>query len=424
MPRSPSIARVLLTVSLVASAGAFAYATLWRTFNAPDFDVNDFKAYYAGALALDEGRADLLYPDPATLNLGLLPDQPWVRFAVERGVPHPSAYIYPPLLAVALRPLALLPYHRANQIWFLLNASLFAASLVLLAGWRASGLRFEAAAGILLLAINFHPTYRSFACGQVGLVMLLLTAGALWALERDRDLLAGSAVALAAAIKLTPAILIVYFLAVRRYRAAAAAVLAGLVLLGLSVAGAGWENHVIFVRDQLPVLSRGAATFANQSLTGFLARIGTGATMNAFEFLDGPSWLNVAGRAGGTAILVLSLWLARRISATREGGARGFGLVVMASLLASPITWEHHYVLALVPLAVLLTQILDLDGIGGWAAPAFVAAYVLLAANAYDLIRNEFSYGAGRVAISYAFFGAAGLWLLLARGIAPREARP
>jgi hypothetical protein len=112
------------------------------------------------------------------------------------------------------------------------------------------------------------------------------------------------------------------------------------------------------------------------------------------------------------------------MSGTREGGARGFGLVVMASLLASPITWEHHYVLALVPLAVLLTQILDFERIGGWAAAAFVAAYLLLATNAYDLIRSEFPYGAGRVTISYGFFGAAGLWLLLARGILPREARP
>lgn len=399
---------------LVQAAGAFAYLTLWRTVFAPDFDVNDFKAYYAGALALGEGRPDLLYPEASTLNLGLLPDQPWTRFAVERGVPYPSGYIYPPFLAVTLRPLTALPYHRANQAWFLANVLLFAAASAALVTWRPGGAGAAAGCGILFLALAFHPVYRAFATGQVSLLMLFLLAGALWCLTRKHDATAGSLVGLAAAVKLTPAILVVFFLAAKRYRAAAASVAAGVAALIVSVAGAGWENHLRFVREMLPALSRGAATFANQSLGGFMARLGMDVTMNAFEFVDEPAWLRVAERAASAAVLASALWLGARLAA-RGAAAEGYGLVVIASLIASPISWEHHYVLALIPAAVLLTRMSEPGRLASAEALVAVVACALMAANAYDLIRNHLAYAPARLAISYALYGAALMALVIGR---------
>ncbi len=185
---------------LVHTAGTFFYMSVWRTVLAPDFDVNDFKAYYTGALALVEDRPDLLYPDAATLNLGVLPDQEWVRFAVERGVPHPSGYIYPPFLAVVLEPLTALSYHRANQAWFVLNGILLAASIALLATWRPGSFDPIAAGSVLFVSLNFYPTYRALQCGQVSLLIFAMVAAAFWLLRRGRDGAAGALVGLAAAI--------------------------------------------------------------------------------------------------------------------------------------------------------------------------------------------------------------------------------
>lgn len=407
-----SAGAVVLIVILTHSLGVFLYSTVWRTLKSPDFDVNDFKAYYAGALALSEGRRDLLYPDPAAMNLGVLPDQPWVRFAVERGVPTPSAYIYPPFLAVVLRPITAFSYHRANQLWFAANLLLFAASAALLMTWRPVAATPLARAGVLFAMLNFYPTFRAFQCGQVGLVLLFLLSGALWCLERGRDPLAGWLVAIAAAIKLTPAVLVIWMLAARRWRAAAWSAAASVALLAISVAGAGWSNHVAFVSDFLPVLSRGAATFANQSLEGFLARLGLDVSMNVFEFVDEPLWLRAAGRIGGAALLIVSLWVAGRSARRGESCGPGIGLVVLASLLASPISWEHHFVLALVPLAVLIVSFGRAPFAG--AIPfLLVSGYVLLATNAYDFIRRYLPYAAGRLAISYAFYGAVLLWMAL-----------
>lgn len=414
--RAGALRTAVLAVVLVHAAGTFFYMTIWRTVLAPDFDVNDFKAYYTGALALSEGRTDLLYPEASTLNLGVLPDQEWVRFAVDRGVPHPSGYIYPPFLAVVMRPLTALPYHRANQAWFATNCLLFAAALFFLVTWRPGGVDPMAAAGIVFVALNFYPTYRAFQCGQVSLMIFSLVAAAFWLLRRGRDGAAGAVVGLAAAVKLTPAVLVIYFLAARRYRAAVGAAGAGAAALLVSLAGAGWANHVKFAGEILPALSRGAATFANQSLPGFLARVGMDTTMNAFQFIDEPRWLWLLARAGSAAVLLVSLFLARRLALRggEDGAAAGFALVVMGSLIASPISWEHHYIQALVPLTLLVTLTVGERWVAPWRAAGLAMGYVLVAANAYDLIRNHFPYAPGRLAISYALCGGMMIWLLLA----------
>lgn len=415
----------ILIVILVHAAGTFAYLALWRTITDPAFDVNDFKAYYTGALALSEGRRDLLYPDASTLNLGVLPDQPWVRYAVERGVPHPSGYIYPPFLAVLLRPLTVLDYHRANQVWFALNVLLFAATVAALVTLRP-GRPDPISAGVtILVSLCFYPTLRAFQCGQVSLAMLFLLASALWFLERGKDTAAGVLVALGAAVKLTPAILILFFIAARRYRAAVASIVAGAAAIVVSVAGAGWENHVVFVRDFLPALSRGAATFANQSLAGTLDRIFLDQTMNSFVFVAEPGWLTVVNRAASISILLASLLLARKIAAGGADPAPGYSLVVLASLIASPISWEHHFVLALIPIAVLTRRMVA----GGEAtlpgALLLASGWALLGANAYDLIRHHFPYALGRVAVSYAFAGSVLLAaLLVMRAVGMRSAAP
>jgi hypothetical protein len=413
-----TIPAVLLLIVLVHASGSFFYLTLWRTAFAADFDVNDFKAYYAGAIALSEDRPDLLYPDASTLNLGVLPDQPWVQFAVERGVPTPSGYIYPPFLAVVLQPITQLSYHRANQLWFLLNIGMFVISIMALASWSPSGknrgANVLAAGALIFTALNFYPVFRALQTGQVSLLILFLLAAALWFLQRGKEIPAGALVGLATAVKLTPGILVIYFLVARKYKAAAAAAGAGILALAVSVGGAGIGNHFQFVNEMLPALSRGAATFANQSISGFLIRLVMDTTINAFEFVDEPGWVRFLARGLSVSVLLASLWLGRKL-ALRGETAAGYGLVVLASLMASPISWEHHYTVALIPIAILMTRLATDEKIHWVEWIAVMAGIVLMAANSYDFIRNHLSFAMSRLAISYALYGACLIWLVLAR---------
>jgi alpha-1,2-mannosyltransferase len=152
--------------------------------------------------------------------------------------------------------------------------------------------------------------------------------------------LAGALIGIAAGIKLTPAVFAVYLLATRRYRAAAtaAAALAGTVAIAFALvpgdAARYWDlsfldpGHVGRIQN-----------VANQSLLGALARVlGT--------LSVGSVWLPVAATVG-----VAGIALAAR--AGRAGqAAQAFALCAVTSLLISPISWSHHWVLAVPALLV------------------------------------------------------------------------
>src|SRR6185436_11561056 len=84
-------------------------------------------------------------------------------------------YRYPPLLAIAFRPLALLPFEAAAAIWMAFLFVCFALTIVRLGVRRRST---WLAMGMLAL-----PTGWSLAIGQAQIVVTLLMAlGAPWAI--------------------------------------------------------------------------------------------------------------------------------------------------------------------------------------------------------------------------------------------------
>jgi hypothetical protein len=138
----------------------------------------DVRAYYDAGARLNAGEP--LYVQPATTD-------------------DAAFYRYPPLLAIAFRPLALLPYEDAALIWEAIVIASFALTVVRL------GLRQERT---WLLLGWLAPTIAwSIAVGQAQVPMTLLLA-------------IGSplAVALAANLKLLPALVAIFWLARREWR--------------------------------------------------------------------------------------------------------------------------------------------------------------------------------------------------------------
>lgn len=151
----------------------------------------DVNAYYLAATRLNEGQP--LYPPDGDPNL-------------------PTYYFYPPLLAVLLRPLALLPYHVVAVAW----GAAMAACLVLTVRRLGARRPVWLALGLLGMPIGF-----ALSVGQAHpLVVLLVALGQPWA------------IALATNLKLFPALVAVWWIG-RRDWAALAAFTAWLLLLAL-----------------------------------------------------------------------------------------------------------------------------------------------------------------------------------------------
>jgi alpha-1,2-mannosyltransferase len=141
---------------------------------------------------------------------------------------------------------------------------------------------------------------------------------------------------LAIALKLTPAVFLLYFLLRRDTRAllitAASAVAA--TLAGFAFA---WRDSIEYWTDTVRNTDRiGTATLnTNQNIAAALARLGIG---------EGARF--VLWTVACFAVLGLTVWAARRALRARQS-VLALICVAMFGLVVSPVSWSHHWVWAL-----------------------------------------------------------------------------
>jgi alpha-1,2-mannosyltransferase len=246
------------------------------------------------------------------------------------------AYIYPPVFALLVAPLALLPDAVANVVWLVIGQAALAAALVLtLRRLRPRGWALTA---ILCVTLTFYPLWIDAVQGQANLLVLLLVTAGVGGIAQGKPTF-GIALGAAAALKLTPVILLVWLLLDRRFREAAWMIGA---LGGLTAAAALLRFHdtVVFFGQVLPALSQGTAFYANESLAGVVLRL----------FSSNPyttpwvaiSWAFLLPGAG--AILLIAFWFWR--TGHQPALVRSLAFIPLLPLLSS-VTWPHHLVILL-----------------------------------------------------------------------------
>ena len=415
-PASPE--QLLAVILLVFVPLNFLYGAVLTHLGAPE--KNDFTSYYVAAKALSEGEPGALYyPEPVGSLLAQASVQhPWIDIANRAGVANPNYYLYPPLFAVAFIPLAALPYKVAFAVWLLLNVGFLVASLLLCLPPRERRTLLGVAASVLLAGASY-PVWHHLKIGQSSLLVLLLLAASLALLRRGRETAAGAILSGAILLKLTPVIFVALFLIRRRWRAAGAAIGGVAALSLLSGFAAGWKAQVTYFTRMVPLLSAGTAFYPNQSLNGFLTRLlSLGDDRKADLSVGLPEARLLAG-AAAAIVLGLSLLLVWRRRREAEFAAEedGFALLVVASLLASPISWEHHYVALLLPAWILVSRWCAIGaarrGAASWAGVALALSGSYIGVAVFE----KFGLGPLRPLLdSAATLGGAALWILFATG--------
>jgi hypothetical protein len=177
-------------------------------------------------------------------------------------------FLYPATAAWLGIPFAALPASVAIVAWTVADAAAMVAALVILYRLvRPAGLGRPV---FWLVAAYFPPLFAEVDAGQVGGVLLLLTAGASWALVR-RPALAGALVGFAAAIKYYPA---AWLLGVWRWRPWVAAAVTGALALAAGFARLGPRGAVYYVSSVLlPALHSTYADCAIVSIHTLSARL-------------------------------------------------------------------------------------------------------------------------------------------------------
>ncbi|HEY0452244.1 glycosyltransferase 87 family protein [Actinophytocola sp.] len=270
------------------------------------------------------------------------------EFVRRSGVGLP--FTYPPVSAMLFTTVAVIPFGVAIAL-------VTVASLAALAGTAAIVVRrprlaiLAAVAGGLLL----EPVRQTLSFGQINLLlMVLVVADCL--LPRTwwpRGLLIG----IAAAVKLTPAVFVLFFLARGQWRPVLAALAGFAAATAVAwVASPGAISAYLSTVIEDPGRIGGLTYAGNQSLNGFWHRLDLGDT--ATKVL----WL------GSAAVVVALGW--RAVRASREAGDDLGALVAAAAvgLLVSPVSWSHHWVWVAVAAIWVVRRLRE------WHLPAQLAA--------------------------------------------------
>jgi alpha-1,2-mannosyltransferase len=253
------------------------------------------------------------------------------NFRTEPGLP----FTYPPFAALIAEPLARMPLLVVQIAWVI--ATLVAVVAVAHVAMRPVVDRIGLPLTVTLL-VSSAPVRSHFRFGQVGLFLVLLVASDL--LSRRR--IHGWGVGIAAAIKMTPVIYVLWLAVAGRWTRfrtalvwATCATVLGIVLLYPSspawVGSALWDSSRFGLND-IP---------GNQSVRGMLLRATT------TDAVAERIWIVCA-----LALLALGVWGARRLelSGNRLGAV---GTLAATSVAVSPISWHHHLVWLTLPIAAL-----------------------------------------------------------------------
>lgn len=241
----------------------------------------------------------------------------------------------PPSMAFAAAPLAFLPHRPARTLWILGSIAVLAlASYVLVTRLAFSEPRTVFLLAVLLLSPS---VFANILDGQIYLALVALFVGATVAMLSGRDLIAGILLGIALALKSSGAPLLLLLVALRRWRAAGAAVITFGALAGLVVIAAGpaiWLRYPAYVFE---FLARPASSVtAYQTTRGFVRHFCSGCT----------PWIADTLIAG---VIGLSMaWVWRRRARTELAIAAALTL----SVVMLPIAEDTQFILLGIPLAL------------------------------------------------------------------------
>lgn len=354
----------LVLVLVLAVVAVLKAPEFMGAFQPPDHLPGDFIQDWITARNVRDGAppyepiAEALKRHP---NVSFTPDN------LLAGNAHPPATI-----PLAL-PFAWLAYPDARLAWNVVTFALFVGAVALVL--RELGVR-KADRPVLYavpLAVVCAPLLFQLALANYNCLLAALLAGAWVADRRDKQWLAGGCVGFAAALKLFPAFLAVYFIAARRWKALAGMVLAFLLLNGVALAIVGVEPFRVYARDVAPAVSRdNESSWMNVSATGFWMRLFAPTESHHIEPLAASP---TAGRALAIASQVLIAALAFHAARRRDtitARDRGFAVATAGMLLASPITWPSSFLLLLVPIGLLFNRLLGWRRVLLWVAVVYV----------------------------------------------------
>jgi alpha-1,2-mannosyltransferase len=367
---------------------------------------------------VSSGHAIKLSPYRIDLDVYRIGSLTWLHGRNLYGaLPRTSAGIrlpfsYPPVAAVLLSPLAVVPIAVAG---FALTLASIALTWVVLRVFTRSLSSRLGPWWLLPAALGLEPVRATLNFGQVNIALMALVA--VDCLHPEPRWPRGALVGLAAAVKLTP-IAFILFLLIRNDRRAASTAAASFTAVTAAGFILDWHDSVRYWTSVVFSTSRpgNPAYVSNQAISGVLARSGLGPHSHGRSFM----WVALSA----AVVVVAAIGMRRAIA----GGEPALALSVnaLAALLISPISWSHHWVWGAPALICLAVTGRRHSWRGGVAAAwtglvLFEVSPMWLLPHSGATGEPGWAWWEQAIGDTYVIFGA--LVLVLAARFTPRERR-
>ncbi len=335
-------------------------ASFWRAQG------DDLASSYVGCRVLASPESSSLYSyDPVNFAGISEADTVWPALAASGGYGgwlHP--YVQTPLWAWLLQPLCLhLQWPFFKHIFLFLALASVAGSIYLVGRFWTPRLLHPAALFLLLGAVSLSEPYVfAMQLVQTHALLLLLTIAGLILAERNSPFAAGLSLACATAVKVTPAVVLVYWLAHRRWRAVLSLLVWSAFLLGFTRVVVGATVFHQFSANMHRLSGVLLVAENNQSLAAwYMGRFFAPDEVFDVNTFPLPTILRFASTALMLGFATLGGYLDyRRTSNSPEQNRAesvppfGAGLTLIAMTVFAPIAWTHYFLVLVLPIMMLL----------------------------------------------------------------------
>ena len=329
---------------------------------------HDFSVFYSAAIALRQ------HLDPYTTDL--VPIGQRMNMKVWPLVHTTDT----PFALLLFMPFSLGAPATSHSIWITLNGIALFGALTLLIRPKYSGLDVRMALLTAALALLYAPVTENFLFSQRQVLILLLLALMMRSLESGNDVRAGLLLALAAAYRVFPILMVGYFVVRGQWRLLRYTAL-GLALIGaVTIVMMGLPLCVSFLRG-VRLAMAATSNPADVAIRGLIIR---GFTHVFGDRFDGRH--EIFQRASilfaQLAILVLTVMPTLRNLRQTVFDQRSYGLWVAATVVLSPLSWIHYMVLLLIPL-IAIAEAASHNQCSRRALFAAVASYLMIAVTSH-----------------------------------------
>jgi hypothetical protein len=335
---NPRLRAIMVTATLAVIVAVFLVHTV---IPAATRLTHGFLAYYVGGQIIKNGEPGArLYEDEAFS----------ARVREVSGGQVTDIYLAnPPVMAVAWVPFAYLTIERARLLWVGLSVLWLGLAIGLIATQLSGSWNLLGLAGLTALFTLPAPAREQFLLGQTYSFLLLLHVIGWRAYARRQDALAGLTLGLAMALKLSGWPIGLLMIARRRWTAVWSSIVTGLGAAVVTLPWAGIDAWHTFFFVAVPEALRrpGVTLTAYQDTGGFWQHwLRYDSHLNPHPIFNAPALASIL-TVGTAAVACFALIASRRTAYVSYAAA-----VALVELL-SPAAEQYHYIVLLLPLAVL-----------------------------------------------------------------------